>query len=61
MIDMAATAGMAPTVKVSLPKSTHRTEVKSAVTVTKHTVNTPTHRVSAAKRPTRKMTTAPAF
>ena len=56
LIDMAATAGMVPTVKISIPKAGHRTEVKSTTTAAPITAKSSAHGVSTAKRPTRKAT-----
>ena len=54
LIDMAATAGMGPTVKVSIPKAGYRTEVKSIAAPI--TAKSSAHGVGTAKRPTRKAT-----
>ena len=56
LIDMAATAGMMPTVKVSMPKAAHQTESKSATLAASSTAKSSTHRVGTAKRPTRRAT-----
>ena len=56
LIDMAATAGMMPTVKVSMPKAAHRTASKSATPAASSTAKPSAHRVGTAKRPTRSAT-----
>ncbi len=53
LIDMAATAGMMPTVKVSIPKAVHRTASKSATPAASSTAKRSAHRIDTTKRPTR--------
>jgi predicted XRE-type DNA-binding protein len=47
LIDMAATAGMMPTVKVSMPKAVHRTASKSATTAASGTAKRPARSATA--------------
>jgi predicted XRE-type DNA-binding protein len=47
LIDMAATAGMMPTVKVSMPKAVHRTASKSAATAASGTAKRPARSATA--------------
>ena len=56
LIDMAATAGMMPTVKVSMPKAAHRTVSKSPPPSASITAKRSAHRIGTAKRPTRSAT-----
>lgn len=56
LMDMAATAGMMPTVKVSMPKAVRRTASKSATPAASSTSKRSAHRIGTAKRPTRSTT-----
>ena len=56
LIDMAATAGMMPTVKVLMPKAAHQTASKSVTPTASSTAKRSSHRVGTAKRPTGRAT-----